>query len=173
MAVFSYSRRHPEHGHSPAPNPAQDPLRRLGADPSDTVGPGQNMMYSEMTSWDTPWKETQCTSLGEAVRGGRRCGGEGGRGLWRLSCPLLLDGGFTLCVSSAVETTGWIHAQHVLRSGEKADGELLMLVNGTQAQTRARCALRWEWGCRTLASGKLVAPRRTICRGVENSPASG
>ena len=46
---------------------------------------------------------------------------------------LLLDGGFTLCVSAAVKTTGWTHAQHVRRSRELADGELLMVANGTQA----------------------------------------
>ena len=50
----------------------------------------------------------------ERLRGG--CGERGGAvcTLWLL----LLDGGFTLCVSAAVTTTGWIHAQHVRRSGE-------------------------------------------------------
>ena len=58
----------------------------------------------------------------------------------------MLDDGFTLCVSAAVETTGWIHAQYVRRGGVSADGELLMLADGTQARARALCALRWEVG---------------------------
>ena len=45
-------------------------------------------------------------ALGDSEAWGGEGGGEGGKGLWLL----LLDGGFTLCVSAAVETTGWIHA---------------------------------------------------------------
>ena len=56
-----------------------------------------------------------------SARGAERLrGGCGERGCGGAVCPLwllLLDGGFTLCVSAAVETTGWIHAQHVRYSG--------------------------------------------------------
>ena len=58
----------------------------------------------------------ESTQLGGVATDSEAMGGRGGE--WVRGRGLLLDGGFTLCVSAAVETTGWIHAQHVRRSGE-------------------------------------------------------